>query len=170
MDGIVPKAPESILFTGDKGSPTGGPKCFNCGGPHVARECPKPRDKARFEANLEAHRARRAKKYDNDKGSRDRTPYGHGKGDDSAPKWGKPKKKDHAQKRRDRHDAKVLLAAFKASQAEAATPDPEADRDAQLSEWAGEYKPAQVLAVAGNAATYSITPPGGLGRAIQARQ
>ena len=161
MEGLVPKAPNKyILYTGGgggqpRGRPAPGP-CFNCGGAHLSRDCPKPRDQAKFDANLEAYKA---KKHG------DRPPrFGQ------RPKWTQKRKDDHAKNERNQRDAKVLLAAYKASQEKAATPDPEAERDAQLSEWAGEYKPAQFLALAGNAATYSITPPGGLGRAIMDRQ
>ena len=156
MDGLVPKAPnKSILYTGGGGSqPRGRPArtlgpCFNCGGAHLVRDCPKPRDQAKFDANLEAYRAKKPKK--------------HGNG--QRPKWTQKKKDDHAKNERDQRDAKVLLAAYKASEEKAATPDPESERDARMSEWAGEYKPAQVLAVAGNAATYSIQTPQRLGHA-----
>ena len=55
-----------------------------------------------------------------------------------------------------------MLAAYRESQAKT---DAEDDHDAKLSKWAGEFKPPQVLAVAGNAATYSIQRPQRLGEA-----
>ena len=56
-----------------------------------------------------------------------------------------------------------MLAAYRESEAKTAAPAAEDDHDAKLSKWAGEFKPPQVLAVAGNAATYSIRRPGRLG-------
>ena len=180
IDGLVPKAPNKAVFFTGGGTIT----CFNCGGPHPARECTKPKNQAKFDANLEAFRAaksvRRGYPDRRDKGSRDgkgppKPRGGHGNGRDPAtPKWGKAKQEALARKRKDRHTAKVLLAAFKASEAKAATPDPTpdpaTDRDAEMAEWAREYKPPQVPATAGNATTYSIQTPQRLGRAGMSRK
>jgi hypothetical protein len=55
------------------------PTCFNCGGPHTNKECPKPKDQARILANVKKFRAAQALREANRGGAKKTPPGGGGK-------------------------------------------------------------------------------------------
>jgi hypothetical protein len=87
--GIHTTGGESVFNAGHNRAWT--PTCFNCGGPHTDKECPKPQDQARIKIAL--------KKFHEDKAAQFKERMGGGANKDrdrSKPKsgsglWGKPK-------------------------------------------------------------------------------
>jgi len=75
-------------------------------------------------------------------------------GGGSRPPWTQNQKDARAKNQKDQHEAKVLLAAFK-DKGKTTSPT---TREQQLSDFAKQFDPTQVLAVTGNAAHYSALP------------